>query len=178
MNVKMGWAKVTRWMRRLVAGCPVPMLLCSAGVLMLAGVLVRGASGSPYQQGMMIQFGDVIPPVWLMTVLWMLWYFVLGALFAMVTFGGRKDFRTQADKYRGGMLFLSMLFLGFLWYPLFFSAGRTFLAALLLLAVLVLCILTALCYIRVFRVAGIVLLLHAAFLFWLLILNIIIAFRG
>ena len=57
---------------------------------MLAGVLVRGASGSPYQQGMMIQFGHVIPPVWLMTVLWVLWYFVLGSLFAMVTFGGRK----------------------------------------------------------------------------------------
>ena len=145
---------------------------------MLIGVIVRGVCGSPYQSGMMFAFDRLMPPVWAMTLLWMLWYALLGAAWARVMFDRRCDPGTQAVKYRGGMTFLAMLFLGYLWYPVFFCAARPFLGALIVLGVLALCILTALCYIKLFRGVAVILLLHAVFLIWMLILNFAVVFCG
>lgn len=172
MNLKARWAGLCRQGRRCLARCPVPAMLTGAAVLMAAGTAVRLASGSPFARGMMLQFGNVIPPVWLMSVCWLLWYGVLGAVFAAVMCGGRCDLYTQAARYRGGMLFVCMIFLGFLWYPLFFIAGHVLPALLVHLSVLALCVLTALCYWQYFRVAAIVLFAHAGYLLWLAAVNV------
>ena len=161
-----------REVRALLSACPVAVLIAGAGVCMLAGACVRGVCGSPYQNGMMLQFGHLMPPVWLMTLLWMLFYALLGAAFARVMCDRRCDALTDVIKYRGGMTYLAMLFLGYLWYPTFFCAGRIFVAALIVLGVLFLCLVTALIYWRTFRVTAILLFGHAAFLLWLLLINL------
>lgn len=178
MNVRDLGRSLHRTVRLWLGGCPTPLALCGAGALMLCGGAVRFVSGSPYRFGIMAHFGHMIPPVWLMALLWTVWYGVLGATLCVALLGGGRDACSRAEKYRGGMLFIGMVFLGFLWYPLFFSAGHVALAAVLLLVVLVLCILTGLCWLRAARAAGVVMLLHAAFLAWLLILNVALVFRG
>lgn len=178
MNMKKRWAAWCRRVRCSLADCSAVALLIGAGMLMLIGVIVRGVCGSPYQSGMMLAFGHILPPVWAMTLLWMLWYALLGAAWARVMFDRRCDPGTQAVKYRGGMTFLAMLFLGYLWYPVFFCAARPFLGALIVLGVLALCVLTALCYIKLFRGVAVILLLHAVFLIWMLILNFAVVFCG
>jgi tryptophan-rich sensory protein len=62
------------------------------------------------------------------------------------------------------MYFITMILLGFLWYPLFFVTARLALAALLSLAVTVLALLCALSYWRISRVAGALMLLHVLYL--------------
>ena len=163
---------VKRRIRRALAGCSTTAMLIGAGSLTLAGSIVRGVSGSPYQNGMMLRFGSLFPPIWLMSLMWMLWYALLGAALFFVLSDGRKDACTEAIKYRGGMSFLCMLFLGFLWYPVFFSTGRIFLSVLICASVLVLCVVTAWCYRTAFRLTAVLLIIHALFLLGLLILNI------
>jgi tryptophan-rich sensory protein len=165
-------SRVKRWVRRALTGCSVTGMLTGAGSLTLAGSIVRGVSGSPYQNGMMLRFGSLFPPVWLMGLMWMLWYALLGAALFCVLSDVRNDACTEAIKYRGGMSFLCMLFLGFLWYPVFFSTGRIFLSVLICASVLVLCVVTAWCYRVAFRLTAVLLTIHALFLLWLLILNI------
>ena len=172
MNIKQLWARGCRRVRASLWGCSVTALIVGAGVCMLAGALVRGVCGSPYQSGMMLQFGHLLPPVWSMTLLWTVWYALLGAAFARVLCDRRCAAPSEVVKYRGGMAYLAMLFLGFLWYPTFFCAGRVFVSALIVLGVLLLCLLTALAYWRVFRITAILLFAHALFLFWLLLINL------
>ena len=176
MSLKTLRASVARSVRRLLCGFSASALVTGAGVLMAAGAIVRLVSGSPYSYGMTVRLGSLIPSPPMMSLLWMVWYGILGATFAGVMCGPRRDLYTQAERYRGGMLFLAMIFLGFLWYPLFFAAGHIWLATVVLLAVLALCILTALCYIRPFRAAGIVLLCHAAWLAWLSVVSVTMLF--
>lgn len=171
MSLKTWRSSVARGIRRLACGCSISALITGAGVLMAAGAIVRFVSGSPYLYGMTARFGSLIPSPPLMSLFWMIWYGILGATFAGVMCGPRRDLHTQAERYRGGMLFLAMIFLGFLWYPLFFAAGHIWLATVVLLAVLALCILTALCYIRIFRAAGVTLFCHAVWLAWLSVVS-------
>ncbi len=168
------WKKLTDRIRLWRAGCNLGAMLIGGGATMLAGVIVRAVCGSPYRHGVMVQFDAYIPPVWLMTLLWMLWYFILGATLAYVLSSSRCDRASRAEVYRGGMLFLSMLFLGFVWYPLFFVAARFFLAWLIVFAVLALCVLSAWGYWRVSRLVSVILLSHAVFLFYLWIVNFIV----
>jgi tryptophan-rich sensory protein len=176
MNMKKKWEAWCRRIRCAMNECSAVALLIGAGALMLCGVIVRGVCGSPYQSGMMMHFGRVIPPVWLMTLLWMTWYALLGAAFARVMFDRRCDGYTETVKYRGGMAYLAMLFLGFLWYPLFFAAGAVLFSAVLLIAILALCLACAIAYLSVCRPAAIILFCHAAWLLWLAVINIAVLF--
>ena len=178
LNSKRWWARLCREARAALGGCSVVALCVGAGVCMLAGALLRGMCGSPYQSAMMLRFGHRLPPVWLMTLLWMLSYALLGAAFARVMCDRRCGVPVEIVKYRGGMTYLAMLMLGFLWYPTFFCAGRVFAAALIVLGVLALCLLTALLYLRVFRITAMLLFWHAVFLMWLLLVNLGAAFAG
>ena len=176
--MKKFWASLCRRLRCALSGGSAVAMLIGAGTLMLLGVVVRGVCGSPYQQTILLRFDRILPSVWVMTLAWMLWYALLGAAFARVMSDRRCDPHTQAVKYRGGMRFLALLFLGFLWYPVFFCAARPFLGALIVAGVLALCVWTAFCYARLFRGVATVLLAHALFLIWLLILNIAVVFCG
>lgn len=141
----------------LVVGC----------VFLLAGKIVRWICGSPWGSLAALRLGDTLPSFFWMSFLWSIWYFVLGATFGAVMFdescAGVIRLRT-VEKYRGGMYFVAMILLGFLWYPLFFVLAHFYLATLICLVVTLLAILTAICYLRFSRLAGGVLLLHAIFL--------------
>ena len=148
--------------------CPrMAMLVCGC-VLLAASILVRTLCGSPWESVAALALRDRLPSFWGMTLIWSAWYFVLGALFGAIMFSGEPAgvicVRT-VEKYRGGMYFITMILLGFLWYPLFFVTARLALAALLSLAVTVLALLCALSYWRISRVAGAIMLAHALYLF-------------
>lgn len=178
MGMKRWMERTTRRVRCAMAGRPVAPSLIGGGVLLLVATLVRGVCGDPYQRGIFLLCGDAIPPVWVMTLCWMVWYFVLGGTFVWVIWDGRCDPPTMVKRDRGGMAYLAMLMLGLFWYPTFFCAGRVLLAALIVLAVLALCVITAWVYWRscIYRLAGAVLFAHAVFLLWMLGLSIVVLF--
>ena len=177
MRIQTWWSGVCRRVRRLTADMPVPAMLVGSGALMLAGAVVRVVSGSPYAHGIMVRFGALMPPAFWMSLGWLLWYGILGAVFVgTLCRAGRVSPSARADIYAGGMLFLTMIFLGFLWYPLFFSAGVLLLSAILMLIITALCIACGCLYIKCCRPAATVLFCHAAWLVWLCVVNIRILF--
>ena len=165
-----------RMMRRL-GTLPWSLLLTGSGVLVLLASLVRAVCQSPYAHGVMLQGGSPIPSPPLMSLAWTVWYALLGATFVATLLSvARLSAAFRADVYRGGMLFLCMILLGFFWYPLFFVAGRQGIALIVLLAVLALCLLSALCYVRILRLAAAVLLCHALWLAWLVTVSVRVLF--
>ena len=148
--------------------CSAAILLIGASVCVLPGAFVRLFSGSPYGYGMMVSFGHLVPPVWLMSLGWTVWYALLGATFAAsLWYAARRSCVVRAEVYRAGMLFLSMILIGLWWYPCFFVACDVLLATLIVLIVLTLCVLCAIAFWHTLRTASAVLIAHAVWLAWL-----------
>ncbi len=153
--------------RSLLGGTNRAAALICGGVLLLAGKIVRWICGSPWGSLAALRLGDVLPSFFWMSLVWSAWYFVLGAVFGVIMFDGRGAgviSLRSVEKYRGGMYFVAMILLGFLWYPLFFVSAHFSLAALLCVLVTVLALLTTISYLKISRIAGGVLLLHTIFL--------------
>ena len=176
MNVKQWVSGLSRRCRAWAAGQSSSLLATGAGVFVLAATLVRAVSGSPYRHGVLLQYGEVIPPVWLMSLLWVVWYALLGAALVYLLCGKRLPPSAQAARYRAGMLYLCMIFLGLFWYPLFFVGGHTFFAALLVILVLALCVTCALWCRCASRLVSMILFAHAGFLLWMVVLSVRVMF--
>lgn len=147
--------------------------LVLGALLALCAMGVRFWWGAPYQGMTQMGIREILPPVWLMGLLWSLWYFALGAVLGMVlsTYG-----HNCIDAWRGACFFLLMIGVGFLWYPLFFVKQNPLLSLAVLVAVIVLCTVCALQWQRLSVIAGAVLWLHVLWLFYLLILQFICLF--
>ncbi len=166
------WRAALRQINRTAA------LLCG-GALMLAGMLVRGICGSPWGTQTALLLGQYLPSVPGMTLLWSIWYGILGVVFGAMMFSGERCgviCLRSVEKYRGAMYFLCMILLGFLWYPLFFVASRLALAAVLCVGVTVLAVLCGVSYWKIAGWAGVILWLHALFLACMSVYSIAILF--
>lgn len=111
----------------------------------------------------------LLPPVWLMGLLWTVWYFVLGAVLGAVlcAYGGGC-----ISAWRGAFFFLLMLFVGYLWYPLFFVRQNQLLAMLVILAVLLCSAFCALQWQGLSLAAGVVMWGQVLWLIYMLILQL------
>ena len=153
------------WCRRI----PWPAALVCGTVLVIAGGMVTTICGAPLHSQGALLLGDRMPSVAWMTLLWSVWYFLLGASFGcVIKLGGvggviSLSMRTLYG-YRGSLYFLPMILLGYLWYPLFFWAARFTLCVFLSALLVLLALAAGLNYWRVMRVAGAIVLLHAIFL--------------
>lgn len=149
-------------------------MLIFAGVSLLIAIIVRFLAGSPRPAITYGNLSGIIPPVAVMTLLWMVWYILLGMAFGSVLYG--RFCCNEVSRYKGGMLFVLMMSLGYVWYPLFFRAFAFFIALLICEAVLVLSFFVAVFFLRVRRLAGIVMLAFTAWMVFMTILNILALF--
>lgn len=147
-------------------------LICGA-VLSLCAAGVRFWWGSPHASITQMGIREVLPPVWLLSLLWLLWYFVLGATLGGVLYTYGKN---CIDAWRGACFFLLMIGVGFLWYPLFFVRQSFLLSLIVLLAVIELAVVAALQWQSLSVLAGAVLWLHVLWLFYMTILQLICLF--
>jgi tryptophan-rich sensory protein len=152
------------------------MAIICAAVSLVSALVIRLIVGPPYRVIAYCNLRGILPPVWLMFLLWSLWYILLGAAFGMVL--GCWPGPYEAVKYKGGMLFVLMMALGYIWYPLFFGAAALFFALLVCEAVLVLSVLCAFCFLRVKRAAALVMFAFSAFMIYMVVLNILCLFTN
>jgi len=151
-------------------------LTCSfvvGGVLALCAAAVRFWWGSPHASMTQMGIREVLPPVWLIGLLWLLWYFLLGATLGGVLYTYGKH---CIDAWRGACCFLLMIGVGFLWYPLFFVRQSFLLSLIVLLAVIALAAVCALQWQKLSPMAGIVMWLHVLWLFYMTVLQLICLF--
>lgn len=153
-----------------------PLLMLTVGILLtVAGILVRVAVGSPYRTILELGIAELIPPVWLMTLLWSAWLFIIGCScgFVLGYRGGCRE-----EKYKGVMYFTLLTVLEFCWYPALFGANLVFISVLLSILILCFALAATFCFYRVTKFAGMLLLLHDVWIVYMLILNFAVLFHG
>ncbi len=154
-----------------------PLLMVVLGVAMAAGgILVRFFTGSPHMTLLALEITELLPPVWLIGLFWTLAFLTVGGAAGLVL--GYRTPGCEAEKYKGGMLFVLLAVLELCWYPTFFGAGLVFLSVLESVLILCLSIGVTFSFYRVTRLSGMLLLLHDIWLIYMLILNFAVFFQA
>lgn len=154
-----------------------PIVMLTVGILLtLVGIPIRIGVGSPYRTIRILGIEDLLPPVWLLTMLWMLAAFTVGCAAGFVIayrVGGRRE-----EKYRGCLYFVLLAIVELCWYPTLFGGQLVFLSVLESILALCLSLAVTFSFYRVTKFAGMIFLLHDIWLVYMLILNFAILFHG
>lgn len=142
----------------------------------LCFLVVRILCGTPYRVMLELGISDLMPPIWLFTLLQAVAFFTTGCAAGFVL--GNRTPCLQAEKYKGGMFFVITLAVELCWYPLLFV--RAWVIAVLLQAIfnVLLAIYTTACFFRVGKFAGWIMVLHNVWLVYLLLLTFRIFFQN
>ncbi len=143
-------------------------------LLVFLGIFTRWVSGSPIPTLHFVGARYLVPPIWLLVLLFCIFYLLSGVALGMVL--GNRLCSCGDKKYQGAMWHVISLALGYVWYPLFFCA-RLFLVSAVACAV---CLFSAICatfcYVRVSKTAFFLSLLADVYLIYLTLLNLQIFF--
>ena len=135
-------------------------------ILLVLGIFTRWISGSPLSTLHYIGVKEIVPPSWLMILLFSLMYVVAGLSLGVAL--GNRFCAFGERKYQGAMWFCICLALGYVWYPIFFCA-RLFLVSLI---IALLCLFSSICATICFmRVSGLAFTLSFIYDLWLLYLS-------
>lgn len=164
------------WMSAEMRQTSLALAVICGCLCVLAYVIVRCASGTPYAVMLQLGIADLVPPVWLMTLLRFLSFAVAGCAAGLVL--GWRERGCGAEKYRGCMLFILLTVLELCWYPTLFVSALVFLALLESILMLCLSVCVTVCFLRVSRLSGVILIFHSVWLVFLLVLTFSIFFRN
>ncbi len=170
-----GRMTVRGWLNSEMDCASAPLTVGAGVLLLIAGLIVRFKVGGPYRVMMEMGIGELVPPVWLMGLLWSLSLFLIGCAAGFVL--GYKKSGYAIEKYKGCMVFVLLSVLELVWYYVFFGKSLVFISVLISIGVFVLSLwITALFY-RVTKFAGMLFLLHDIWLLYMVILNCAVFFR-
>ena len=149
------------------------VLTCVFCVLFF-GLLSRFLSRPPYLMLRLLGLNRIFPPPFLMSVLWTVWYalvgFCLGAVLSCRVHG------KQVHVYKGSMYLIVALVFNLVWYPLFFGGNAFFLAFWNCLIIIFFTLMAALEYLKVYVFAGVCMFMHVVWLVYCAVLNGVILF--
>lgn len=172
---KYGKMTVNAWLNSELerSNCFVAVFL---GVLLtVAAIFVRIGVGSPYRTILELGIASIVPPVWLMTPVWTLAFFVNGcaAGFAFTyRLGG-----CETEKYKGALWFFLLTVFELLWYPTLFDKQLVFISVLEAILILCLSVTATAAFYRITKFSGMLFLLHDVWLIYMLILNFAVLVR-
>ncbi|MBQ8207331.1 MAG: tryptophan-rich sensory protein [Clostridia bacterium] len=144
-------------------------VIAGTAIVLLAGLLSRFLSGSPLYMLRLTGLWNNIPRAWFFTIVWTLWYILLGFSFGFIL--GSKTVGKELCKYKGSLWFVTMMVFNIVWYPLFFKAGAVFLALIDIALIIFFCFLAAIEYIKVYKPIGFIFFAHIAWLIWCFFIN-------
>jgi tryptophan-rich sensory protein len=143
-------------------------------LLVLIAIFVRWVSGSPLTTLHYIGARGIVPPTWLMVLLFSISYAAAGMSFGIAL--GNKFYCCGEKKYQGAMWFCICLAIGYAWYPIFFCA-RLFLVSLIMSALCLFSgICATICFAYVSNISLIFSIVYDALLIYLTFLNMQIFF--
>ena len=145
-------------------------------LLTVAGILVRIGVGSPYRTILELGVGHMIPPAWLMAIVWTASFFIVGCAGGFVL--AYRTVEDRAEKYKGCMYFLVLCGMELCWYPTLFGKGVVFLSVLLCVLILCFSLATTFCFYRVTSFSGVLMLFHDVWLIYMLLLNFAVLFHA
>ena len=166
---KFGKMTVSAWIESELEHTSCMISVLFGTLFTVCAIVVRVWTGSPYRSILELNIGEITPPVWLMTLIWTLTFFINGCA-AGIVFAYKPKHR-DAEKYKGCLYFILLVIFEFLWYPTLFGNQWVFLSVLEAILILCLSVATTLVFYRVTKLSGMLLLLHDIWLVYMLILN-------
>lgn len=129
-------------------------MLVGGVCLVVMGLLVKGTVSSPLILLHQWNALDCLPPMWLLRLLWMSGYFLMGSVWFGVL--GMKACGAEGEilRYKGSMFLVLAVFFSFVWYLLLFGMQAAFLSWLSLGIAILMALIAAVCYCRVTALAG------------------------
>ena len=173
---KYGNIRAGAWLTMEMNQTNTLLMLLIGTAFMLGGIAVRFIVGSPHMTLLALGVGGIVPPSWVMCLCWTVSFFTVGCAAGFVL--GYKDRSCEVDKYKGCTLFVLLAVLELCWYPTFFGAAWLFLSVLESILILCLAVCVTVCFSRVTKFAGFLLVLHDIWLIYILILNFAVFFRA
>lgn len=143
-------------------------------IVLVLAILTRWISGSPITTLHYIGIRQIVPPTYLMILLFSFFYVVAGLSLGVAL--GNRFCSCGERKYQGAMWFCICLSLGYAWYPIFFCARLFLISLFTCLLSLFAGICASICFYRVSSLSFILALIYNAWLAYLAILNIQIFF--
>ena len=150
------------------------ILIALPALLIFLGIFTRWVSGSPLPTLHYVGALDLTPPVWLLTLLFILFYFATGIALGLIL--GNRLSLCADRKYQGAMWQVISLALGYAWYPLFFCARLFLVSAIVCAACLFSALCATFCFVRVSKTAFFLSLAADAYLIYLNLLSLRIFF--
>jgi tryptophan-rich sensory protein len=117
---------------------------------------------------------ELIPPMWIFNLLWLVWSYLSGSAAGAVICNvsiGRTSGREEIQAYKGGLFFISLLFLNLIWYPILFINESLFLSLVVLLTSVICSILCSAAWQKVNRMPGLIMAAHTIWLVYVFIVN-------
>ena len=177
MFQKKTWKMTARaWLSQEMAQTGIVLTLIVGSIALFCCLFVRFLCGAPYRIMLELGISDLIPPVWLFTLLQAISFFTAGCAAGFVL--GYRSSCVLAEKYKGGMFFVLAAAVELCWYPFLFLGGLVFVCLLQALLALTLAVLTTVSFFRVSRFAGWIMVFHDIWLLYLLILSFRIFLRN
>lgn len=164
------------WLSQQTAQTSLILTLIVGGVTLLCYLFVRFLCGAPYRMMLELAISDIVPPVWLFTLLQAVAFFTAGCAAGFVL--GYRPVCCLAAKYKGGMLFVLAAAVELCWYPFLFIGGLVVVTLLQSILALALAILTTVSFFRVSSFAGWIFAFHSVWLLYILILSFRIFLRN
>lgn len=138
--------------------------------------------GSPIEFLHQINKSEILPPIWLFMLISGLACFIAGiaagaVIYATVQKLNIGDYERSA--YRGGLFFLSAIFIFLTWYPIFFGGGHIFIATVIAALCIASSLLCTLCWFNCHPAfASVIMILFSVWTIYIFIANIIIFFNN
>ena len=144
-------------------------LICVPIILIVVGIFTRWISGSPITTIHYIGIKAILPPIWIMILLFSVFYVVAGLSLGVTL--GNKFCSCGEKKYQGAMWFCICLALGYAWYPIFFCSRLFFVSLIVDLLCLFSGVCATICFYRVSKLSFCLAIVYNAWLLYLTILN-------
>ncbi len=147
-------------------------MLIGGILLVVLGLLVKGTVPDPVGVLHLWQASDSLPPMWILGLLWLTGYGVIGGAWLGVL--GMRACGTEGEilRYKGGMFLVLAVFFSFVWYLLLFGMQAMLLSWLSLCAALLAAAVGAVCYLRLHPLAGGCILLVGLWWIYLLFIHV------
>ncbi len=141
--------------------------LIGGGIATVAAIFVRILTENPRVVLHRLAAYDRLPPLWLLSILWLGWFFLLGATTAILLCASRRDCRREALLWRGSTFLVLTVVISLIWYTLLFGKFSLLISWLCLPVAIAAALLCALSWWRTAGWAGVLL---VGFALWLLCL--------
>lgn len=112
------------------------------------------------------------PPAFFFPIIWTVLYILIGGAAGAVFCSCERAL--EPDKLKGLLFFIIMMVFNFVWFPLFFGACAFFAAFAAIVMMIILTFFVICHFMRIFVIAGAVMIFYLIWLFWAAYLNLAI----